>query len=207
MEISSLTKNGNNVEILTDDGTEFEIRYEIVVKNGLKKGDELTEEKIGLLQIENEKFAIRETSFRLLSRRIHSEKELKQKLSRKYFHKQIIDETIESLKQGQYLDDKDFAEKFTEEKIRRKKLGLDKIKSQLILKGISGEIIKECISSHQSTELLKENALNLAAKKIQSLQKRNVETKKIKQRLYSYLASKGYTYEEILDVFAQSNVE
>ena len=207
MEITSLTKNGNYVEIFTDDGVKIKIRYEIVVKSGFKKGDELTEEIVKNLLNENEKFIVKENAFRFLSRRIHSEKELRLKLGRKSFEKKIIEDTIDFLKQSKYLDDREFAEKFIEEKIHKKKLGLDKIKSQLILRGISGEIIKEFLPVHQSSEILTENALNLAAKKFQSLLKRKVEPKKIKQRLYSYLGSKGYTYDEILDVFRRLNLD
>jgi regulatory protein len=89
-----------------------------------------------------------------------------------------------------------FAEMFSEEKLRLKLWGKTKLKSELMKKGISSEIIAVILEEKfpGSAEEL-DNASHLAKKKYNLLKNRNMEKQKLVQRLYAFLISKGYSYD------------
>lgn len=83
MKIESIAKVKNDIKILLDNGEKLFLRYEVFLKNGLRKGDDLSEEEISRLIRQNQFYFVKESAFRFLGRRIHSEKELQRKLSGK----------------------------------------------------------------------------------------------------------------------------
>jgi regulatory protein len=199
MKIESVAKIKNNVKMILDNGEKLFLRYEVFLKNALRKGDDLTEEEISKLIRQNQFYFVKESAFRFLGLRIHSEKELERKLSAKKYDKEIIHSVIKELKDNHYLDDEQFAREFTEEKINKKAFGPNKVKAELKARGVSQEIINSVLEV-KSSEVDFENAVMLAEKKLSSLMSRNLDKKKINQRLYAYLLAKGFGYDLIKQV-------
>ena len=196
MKIETIAKVKNSIKITLDNGEKLFLRYEVFLKNGIRKEDELSEEEIARLIRQNQFFYVKESAFRFLGLRIHSEKELQRKLSAKKYDKEIIASVIKELKENNYLDDELFAREFSEEKTNKKAFGQNKVKAELKQRGISQEIIDKVLEVKSAqTEL--DNAQMLAEKKLSSLNSRNVDKKKIVQRLYSFLLSKGFDFDVI----------
>ncbi len=187
-------KDRRNVVINFDNGTELIINYEIFLKSGLKKGFGITSDRFSFLIEENKKHYVKTSAINLLAKRIQSEKELRLKLLRKKYEKEMINEVIEDLKQKGLIDDYKFALIYSEEKIRIKLWGEQKIKGELIHKGISSEIISQIVEEKFPPENKFENAVQLALKKIKSLSHKKLDKRKLAQRIYSFLSSKGYDY-------------
>lgn len=202
MKIESVAKIKNNVKMLLDNGEKLFLRYEVFLKNGLRKGDELSEEEVSRLIRQNQLYFVKESAFRFLGNRIHSEKELQRKLSAKKYDKDIIASVIKELKESNYLDDELFAREFSEEKINKKSFGPNKVKAELKARGVSQEIIDKVLEV-RNDDLEFENACTLAEKKLASLSSRNLDKKKINQRLYAYLLSKGFNFEVIRAVVSK----
>lgn len=200
MKIESIAKIKNNVKIILDNSEKLFLRYEVFLKNSLRKGDELTEEDVSKLIRQNQFFFVKESAFRFLGLRVHSEKELQRKLSAKKYDKEIIQSVLKELKENQYLDDELFAREFAEEKIIKKAFGPNKVKAELQARGVPKEIIEKVLDAKGGQETDFENALMLAEKKLASLSSRNLDKKKINQRLYSYLLSKGFSFDLIKTV-------
>ena len=189
-------KNDNNVIVLLDNDQKLFLSYEVLLKNGLRKGSEISESHFDFLVKENQKFFIKQKAYTLLGKRLHSVYELRTKLRQKKYDDDIIRLTIEDLLSGHYLDDLKFAEMFSEEKLRLKLWGKIKLKSELMKKGISSGIIITVLEEKfpaADEELY--NASHLAKKKYNSLKNRNMEKQKLVKRLYAYLISKGYSYD------------
>jgi regulatory protein len=188
-------KNNRDIIILFDNGEDLFLSKEILLKSGLRKNDELSEENISSLIEENKKFYIKQAAFRYLGKRIHSTDELKLKLRQKKYDGALIDSVISDLKNSNYLDDCDFASRFADEKIKTKSWGRLKIESELRKKGISSQIISEALENKflRGSEI--DSAKELAAKKIKILSGRGLEKEKIKEKLFSFLYSRGYDYE------------
>jgi regulatory protein len=189
-------KDNNNVKILLENDQKLFLSYEVLLKNGLRKGSEISESHFDFLVKENQKFFIKQKAYTLLGKRLHSVYELRTKLRQKKYDEDLIRLTIDDLLKGNYLDDIKFAEMFSEEKLRLKLWGKTKLKSELMKKGISSEIIAVILEEKfpGSAEEL-DNASQLAKKKYNLLKNRNMEKQKLVQRLYAFLISKGYSYD------------
>ncbi len=204
MKISKIVKkDSKNVSINLDNDNVIFIDYEVFVKSGLRKNDNISENQIDSLIKENQRFAVKQRAFRYLGRRLLSENELRIKLKLKKYDENIINEIIEDLKEKKYLNDLEFANVFSSENIRNKFWGKNKVKAELMRRGINNEIISQVLSEKFPEGNDLNNAIGLAKKKYQLLSKRNLEHKKIKEKMISFLFSKGYDYEVIKEALEQ----
>jgi len=200
MRVLKLVKKGkNDVTIQLDNDKFLILTVEVFLKSGLKKGDDISEDRFSFLIEQNKLFHIKQKAFRLLGRRQHSSFELRRKLWNKDYEKKLIDEVILNLEENGYLDDKEFIRAFVADKINTKKWSLKRIKSELFKRGINSKLIDDIISQQsQDTEF--ENALTLGEKKYEILLKRNSETRVLQSKLSAYLISRGFDYDLIKKV-------
>ena len=202
MRILSLVKKNNYVTVTFDTDEKLRLHYEVAVKCGLRKNDELTENEINSILKKEEEFSLKNSALYLLSRRLHSTFELRTKLMKKGYKKDVINPILEEFKSKGYLSDEDFAERFIEERLK-KKTGLMKIKAELFSKGVAREIIDTVLLKYADDSTLLPNAKELAIKKIHSLEHKKLEPFQIQQKLYSFLGGKGYSSEIIKQVLSE----
>lgn len=188
-------KDEKNVVVFFDNEEKLFLSYEIFLKNGLKKNDEISESRFSLLIEENQKFHLRQKAFRLLGRRHHSSFELKVKLKQKGYNENFINEIINDLKLNGYLNDYQFALVYAEENIKNKYWGKKKVEAELFKRGIKRNIIAQVVEEKFPSSDDLSNAVELGKKKLNSLLTRKIENQKIRTKLYSFLLSKGYDYE------------
>jgi regulatory protein len=189
-------KDSRNVLIEFDNDERLILNYEVFLRNGLRKGFGISEDRFSFLIDENRKYYIKSAAIKLFSKRLHSEKEIRTKLLRKAgYDNRLIDSAVEELKEKNLIDDYKFAAVFSEEMIRTKLWGLKKIKAGLIKKGVSPEIIGKVLKEKLPEGNLLDDACTLAAKKIKSLSGRQMDKKKLAVKIYSFLSSRGYDYE------------
>jgi len=105
-----------------------------------------------------------------LARRPHSCAELKTKLIKKGFDKELIAKLIEELKKKKYLDDEEYTRLFIQDEFKLKKSGPLIIKHKLLSKGIDQVTINDLIQEIYSEELQLQNCDYLAQKKIDRAQ-------------------------------------
>jgi regulatory protein len=188
-------KNDKDVTITLDDGEKLFLSYDIFLKNGLKKNDEISESRFSFLIEENQKFHLKQKAFRYLGRRLHSSYELKLKLKQKGYRQELIELIIAELINSNYINDYEFASLFAEENIRNKLWGRKKLEAELFRKGIDRSIISKVTDEkfYNGDEL--SAAMELGRKKIKSLSSRGIENEKLKTKLVSFLLTKGYEYD------------
>ena len=123
--------------------------------------------------------------------RERSVKEVKDKLSNKYFNYKIIEETIKKLQGLGFLDNIRFSKSFSRGKNNNNRWGKNKIKYQLKSKGLSDDEIEIGINSIDQN-----NYINVLKKNIE------LYNKKLKvpdrNKLISHLIYKGYEMNIIL---------
>jgi hypothetical protein len=61
-------KNDNNVIVLLDNDQKLFLSYEVLLKNGLRKGSEVSESHFDYLVKENQKYFIKQKAFALLGK-------------------------------------------------------------------------------------------------------------------------------------------
>ncbi|MGA9292802.1 MAG: RecX family transcriptional regulator [Ignavibacteriaceae bacterium] len=202
MKITKVVKkDSKNVSIYLDNNNVIFINYEVFVKSGLRKDDDISEIQIESLIKDNQRFAVKQRAFRYLGRRLLSENELRLKLKLKKYDENIIDEIIEDLKVKDYLNDMEFANVFSSENIRNKFWGKNKVKAELMRRGVDNEIISQVLLEKFPEGNNLNNAIELAQKKYLLLSRRILEQKKIKEKIISFLFSKGYDYEVSREAF------
>lgn len=195
MKITRLVKRGNYVYIYFAEQPYAKISYEIVVKSGLRKDDELTDDVWNEIVKEDEIYRLRNSAFRLLSRRAHSVSELRKKLKAKFDNVKAIESIITELIERDYLNDEKFAFEFMESRLARKKSGVNKIRAELMARGVPKKFIEAAVEQLADTEELTATAKELALKKLKVLRKKEDSTIKLKSKLYSFLQNRGFSFE------------
>ena len=208
MNVSKIVKkDARNVIIHFDNDEVLFLSVDIFYKSGLKKNDEISDDRFSSLIKENRLFHIKQRAFRYLGRRQHSTSELRIKLKQKGYETELINQVLDDLKQKNYLDDTKFAEMFVEEKIKLKLWGEQKLRSELIKRGIKSEIISDVIRNKVSDQDKLSYAMILASKKYETLRNRNVDKDVIKRKLITFLNSYGYNYDVIKEVCDELIIE
>ena len=162
---------------------------ELIERFKIEVGAQIDEEKIKIL---SEAALIRRARERLLyslDRRLHSEKELRDKLRQNY-PPHIIDAAIAELARLGLVDDEKFARAFAEQRLSVNKKGPYAIVSELILKGVDKQLARSVVD-----ELNCEGDSEYAAAlSVAERYKKDLDTPKGKQRLYGALARRGFSY-------------
>lgn len=200
IQVNRVEKKKNKTTILLSTDEEIEIPNEIYLKYLFREGDLLSEKEKDKFIYDIEIYKIRQSAFRYLSGRNHSKFELKVKLLRKGYNKDLIEIILEELVKDNLLNDYAFTQNFFEIKLKRN-IGINKIKSQLIKKGLSRSIIEEIAKDYYDSPSLIDSAFKLMSKKYKALKNCNIEDKKIRQKIYFSLVNKGYPREIILESF------
>lgn len=206
MKIISLKRKSNDVKIILEDGSFITIDYRTFVDFKLHKDFELDDNILELLSKESSFVKAKDSAFRLLARRLHSKKELSQKLLKKKFPIEIIERVIKEFSDKSYLNDDEFARLFTQEKIMKGKTGINKLQFELSNRGIDKQIMQEVIKS-VDTENYFSSLKEIAEKKLQQLKNRETDKRKISTKLASYLASKGYEFDLIYKIIRELDLD
>ena len=202
MIVSRIVKKGaKNVAVHCDNDEVLFLSVDIFYKSGLKKNDEISDDRFSSLIKENRLFHIKQRAFRYLGRRQHCASELRIKLKQKGYETELINQVLDVLKQKNFLDDTKFAEMFVEEKMKLKLWGEQKLRSELVKRGIKSEIITDVLANKISEEDKLNNAMIIASKKYDTLRDRNVDKDVIKRKLFTFLNSRGYNYDLIKEVY------
>jgi len=139
----------------------------------------------------------REYAFLLLKFRLRSEKELLQRLKQKGFSEELSQETVNFLKDKEFIDDRVFAKGWVSSRLKRP-FGLRRIKQELVQKGLEKEVIEETFA--RAKEGYDEGGIvrQLAEQRFSRL--KGVETLKARQRVYAYLMRRGFSPDVIGEV-------
>ncbi|MCX7951784.1 MAG: RecX family transcriptional regulator [Clostridiales bacterium] len=184
-DIQHQKKIDNRYNIYIDNVYTFSADIEDIVRFDLKVGNEYTEEEINFFINECEIRKGFKYALYLLNNRDYCKKEIVEKLFMKGYSDNSINNIIEKLKEYNLINDKIFAQKYINNKLKYKKNGKYKVINELKLKGISNEILEE-IDIDDGIQI--ENAYSIALKKIKSLKEKDNKIAKIKRFLYY----KGY---------------
>ena len=202
MIVSRIVKrDAKNVVVHFDNNEVLFLSVDSFYKSGLKKNDEISDDRFSSLIKENQLFHIKQRAFRYLGRRQHSTSELRIKLKQKRYETELINEVLDDLKKKNFLDDTKFAEMFVEEKMKLKLWGEQKLRSELVKRGIKSEIITDVLANKISEEEKLNNAMIIASKKYDTLKNRSVDKDVIKRKLFTFLNSRGYNYDVIKEVY------
>ena len=146
------------------------------------------------------------TAFSLLTRRRHSRKELRRKLTVRGFGLPIVEKVLSECERLQYIDDETAADFFMGELVR-KQIGLLRIKEVMKARGFDRDLVNRMINKHQLLEREPELAAAAVEKKKSALD-RETDNRKRREKIVRFLRSRGFrpsTISAVLDDIAANN--
>lgn len=194
-KISAAVKTAGRYNIFVDDEYSFSLDELQLVELGLKSGQEISEEDLVEYRAESDfgKNYIR--ALDLLSRRMRSEKEIRDYAWRKKWTPENIERVIERLYENNYLDDAKFAQSFIASRASRS-ISLKKLKVELMKKGIKQDIIEAALDDDKSFDE------NEALKKLIIKKHSHYEDER---KLIAYLMRQGFRYDDISQCLSDEN--
>ena len=142
----------------------------------------------------------------LLARRDHSSAELGRKLSARGYFAEAIDEAIQKLTNEGYLNDRRFAQRWTESAIRSGRGYGIRILQELSLRGISREIASQAIENAASEYTEYDSLAAIVTRRFSAFDPSSAPLKE-KQRVYSYLQRRGFSLHSITSFFLNKDKE
>jgi regulatory protein len=139
-------------------------------------------------------------AFLLLKFRLRSREEIRQRLRKKKFDPQVIEETLAFLEEKKFIDDNYFAKAWIESRLK-KPLGIRRLRAELGIKGIAKEIIEARINEAKDNYPEEEIVAQIVREKLEKT--KGIEPQKAKQRIYAYLLRRGFSPETVVDTLNQ----
>jgi regulatory protein len=130
----------------------------------------------------------------IISRREHSEKEIREKLYKKFNDNKVSELVITSLIEKGLVNDHRFAEMYIIAR-KRKGFGPKKIAYELLAKGVSDDISSQALNEEGGWRIAALNAFNKKYKNGIADNFKEMNKQKI------FLQNRGFTFEEIDSVF------
>lgn len=174
---------------------------ETVVKNGLKAGLELSEERLEELKYESEYTRAVSKAMWLLSRREYSKKEMFLRLKKDGFDVDASEQAVENLSEAGVIDDERFAYNYAYNLKANRRLGKRAIITELLLKGVERSLAERFAEEFSPDE--EEDAVEIIRIKYPSF----AFDEKVKRRMIAGLQRKGYSFEVIKNAMDKFSAE
>ena len=194
-KITKIRKNGTYFLATMQDGKVEKLHTLAVFDFGLSAGKEFEETRWNEIVQESDFHFAWASTMRMLSIRAHSNGDLSTKLRAKGFSKTTVDLVLKDCHRLELIDDAKFAEMYVSE-LREGGAGTRLIKMKLRAKGISEELSKLELEEKSSIED-EIKAAKIALSKKEKALARETDPRKKREKLYRYLASRGFNFDVI----------
>jgi regulatory protein len=183
-------RSKDRYNIFVDNQFAFCVHEDVLIQHNLSKDSIInTADIVEIVEAQNRQQAYLDC-IRVLSSRLRSEHELSLRLKQKGYHAAIVTETLDRLRQEQYVNDALFAEQLTQQRISSQKKGRKWVKQELQYKGLQPEQISHALDQIDE-EIEYASAYQLVNKKYQSELKS--DPLKAKRKAIAFLQRRGYS--------------
>ncbi len=188
-KITALTaqkRNSKRVNIHLDG--EFAFSLDRITAAWLRRGQELSEEKIGQLQASDARERAYQQALLYLSFRARSENEIRQNLRKHEIPEAMIEETLQRLQEGKLADDNQFAQAWVENRNTFRPRSKRALTMELRQKGLKDEDIQSAIVDVDETVAAYDAAKKRAARF------KDLERDVFRKKISEFLARRGFSY-------------
>jgi regulatory protein len=180
-------RNPNRVNVYLDG--EYAFGLAKIVAAWLEIGRELDEAEIERIQERERHEAAVQTALSFLNYKARTEAEVRQRMEKKGFPAEIIEETLIRLREGGLINDRQFAADWVENQSTFRPRGRRMLRYEMHQKGLDEESIQEALESANTEEEL---AYQAASRKAQILA--GLDWQEFRQKLIQFLARRGFSY-------------
>ena len=143
----------------------------------------------------------KDAAYRLLSYRMRSVSELRNRLAQKGYNDLEIENVVNHLIELNYLNDEDFGKAFVREKVKNKKIGPVALRSEVSQHKLTNDLLNKLIDDiydeYPINDLI---AFHLNKRKIS---KNIALSKNDHNRLNNFLKRKGFYWDSIMSVYTE----
>lgn len=195
------SKNRKNCILTFESQEEIALSTDIVLKYGLSKGKDISNEEYNDLINEQQLIDVKQVAYNYASYKPRTVQQIRQKLEDKQFDENSIDIALDFLNEFGLIDDNKYAETFVKEYSRRKKAGPKKVEMELTKRGIDKELATEKVGTFYPDAKKYDFALETANKKIKLIENKPKEKKY--RAVRDNLMRKGFEYDLIKEVLKE----
>jgi regulatory protein len=187
--IKQQVKRQDRYSIYVDEKYLFSFSENELISSGLKVGQELSEQELLALKDQAVLDKAYDRTLNLISHRPRSEWELRDYMKRKDYDEDVTAQTIERLRERDFVDDLDFARRWVESRRLLKSTSKRRLSQELRQKRISDDVISQVLEADETDEreVLREL---IERKRKQTKYQDNL-------KLMQYLARQGFNYDDI----------
>jgi len=186
-------KDRGRVDVYIDGKLNFGVSQ--AVASQLNVGQFIGSEEIVQLQNTESRERAWQSAMRLFNFRNRSECEIRNRLAKKGFDHEIIDQVIIELKARSILNDAQFAQEWVESRAVNKPRGRKLFTLELKNKYVKQEDIDQAFQGLPDEETLAMNAGRRVARRFENLDKQT-----FMKKMYEHLYRKGFTYHTIRSI-------
>lgn len=194
MKITAKQGRGTKIHIHIDGEYLLTVDEDFWFSSGYVSGDEIDDgDLVAFKEAAGSRLAFNSAMFSL-DMRDHSEREIRQKLSRKY-DENSVDTAVEKLIDLGLVNDRRYAELLTRELFERKRYGKNRVRSELYRKGIASDIINEVLEEYEN-----ENEPDNVQTIVDIIEKKyynKLVDEKSRQKVVAALVRLGYSFSDI----------
>ena len=182
---------GKRANVFLDDRLAFSLEAEVVLKEGLQVGQELSADQVEALARSDHFHRCLNAAIHYLGYRPRSEFEIKERLQRRGFNTGSIEAVVARLKAQGLINDMDFAQFWKENRGSFSPRSQWLTKLELRRKGVASNIIDQIADTIDDED----SAYRAALSKARSLPPADYPS--FRRRLGGYLKRRGFSYEVI----------
>jgi len=174
------------------------LKLETVMKNRLKKGQEIELERLNEIQLESERSDALDKALNYISKTMKTEKDIRGYLKKKGYVSDVEEYVVSKMKDYGYINDELYGETYA--KSLSSSAGKMLIEQKLIAKGVPSDIAKKAAAENENEEE--------AARIVFDKYMRNKEfTKENLYKAFRYLMGKGFSYEAAKSAIKRAGAE
>lgn len=189
-KITALTlqkRNRQRVNVHLDG--EYAFGLARIVAAWLSVGQEISDEKIAELKAQDEYEVAYQRALRLLEYRPRAEREIRQSLDKKGTREEVTNAVLERLQKAGLVNDGQFAHMWVENRSELHPRSRRALAFELKQRGVNEETIRQAVSKVDEEEMAYQAALKQARKLI------SLDWQNFRQKMYGFLARRGFNYE------------
>jgi regulatory protein len=186
--ITPQKRNPNRVNISLDG--DFRFSLQSITAGWLQNGQFLSEEDIQQLIQKDTREVVYQSALRLLGYKARTVAEVRKRLVDKGFPEGSIEEVLEKLKENHLLDDRQYAQLWTEDRAVYHPRSRRMMRWELLGKGVAQDEVEAALSTVCSDEDLAYGAANKAIKRW-----KNLPVDDFRKKCSDFLARKGFSYD------------
>ncbi len=168
------------------------INTDLILKFNLQNGKVILKEIVKQIESEQNLIEAKQRALSYATYKPRTVKQVKEKLKELKFESELIDICINFLFEFNYLDDEKFAFTFAKDYKNLKPASAEKIKQELIKRGIGKILAEKAVENLFSDDEMLSQIEKACDKKLRMLQ--NKPKEQIKTKLISYLQRQGFEW-------------